>query len=114
MSLATIREVSREQGVRAAEREMRPYVFATVDEIDDCPPFPNIGDYEPPGWEEVDRLFCDKSGMGADYAPAMTIDQLKRKLKQLVEARGNNTLGFAIVQEGQLQVYVGVFRKVTK
>jgi hypothetical protein len=72
-------------------------------------PFPNLGSYVPKGWAEVDRLFCDKSGWGREDEPALTIAGLKRKLTEHVAA--GNRYGYAIVEEGTFQVYIGVFEK---
>lgn len=61
-------------------------------------------------------LFCDKTGMGAPDEPALTPDQLKEKLHAavLLAIPFGRTVGFAIVEEGQFQVKVGVFRKLPR
>jgi hypothetical protein len=89
---------------------------------------PNIGSYRPVGWELVQRdalvtpkgmrqdrlrwlaaaepyLMVDASGFGSESEPALSF----RELVALVEA--NPRFGYAIVEEGQFQVVVGVFER---
>jgi hypothetical protein len=111
-----IRAVSEDAGRRAAEENKTPYVLYNAEELDDFPPFPfpNLGDHEPEGWRLCTTLFCDKSGMGAPGEPALTIEQLKEKIRGilLLSDTLDQTTGFGIVEEGQFQVHLGVFRKL--
>jgi hypothetical protein len=111
----TIKRLSDEAAANAARLAKRPYVPFDKKEIENYPPFPfpNIGSYSPPGWTEVLddesplRLFVDKTGM--DFSgPALSIDGLKNELIRL-EDEGD--YGYAIVEEGEFQIYIGVFKK---
>lgn len=78
---------------------------------------PNLGDYLPATWarvnlatawgsrrgldEDMNALFVDKSGVGRPGEPALTLDEFLEALRP--------GYGYAIVEEGQFQVYVGVF-----
>jgi len=112
MSLQTIQRLADEQAQRAAREGRRPYVPFDKAEIDRYPPFPfpNLGSYEPEGWEEVDRWFVDKTGHGYDWEPALSVRQLKVALRAHVREHPGD--GFAIVEEGEFQLYVGVFRRI--
>lgn len=92
MSLALIEQISRKAGERAASENREPLIaFCDKDEnIFKCP---NLGNYVPDGWKLIDRLFVDKSGFGF--------------LTQVKEG-----LGYAIIEEGEFQLYIGVFEKV--
>jgi hypothetical protein len=115
MSPETIRALERDQAKKAARAKKKPYVPFDEAEIrsyavDGVPfPFPNIGSYRPNGWTLVEELFCDKSGLGADWEPALTHNQLKQKLIEHVNSDKN--YGYAIISEGQFQLYIGVFEK---
>jgi hypothetical protein len=116
LDLATIKAMNREAGIRAAETNQTPYVYYNLDEVDELVPFPfpNLGDHRPDGWELVDQLFVDKSGLGQPDEPALTAEQLITEIKSRIrDARTNrDTLGWAIIEEGEFQLYVGVFRRV--
>lgn len=109
----TIRQISREAGARAAAENMVPFVVEQED-VDDWKaklerselpsfPFPHLGDHRPDGWELEDRLFVDKYGVGREDEPALTIRQLVDKLEP--------GKGYAILESGQFQIYIGVFVK---
>jgi hypothetical protein len=112
MSLATIHALEREVGKKAAQEARMPYVPIHEDEIKTYPPFPfpHLGDHRPKGWELVEELFCDCSGWGASDEPALSVDQLKRKLIELQRA-SNATYGYGVTEAGQFQLYLGVFRR---
>jgi len=57
----------------------------------------------PKAWELIDTLFVDSSGFGGPGEPALTIEEFHSKIKA--------GFGYAIVEAGQFQVYVGVFRR---
>jgi len=113
MSLQAIRALSAEQAERAAEEELTPFVPFNVEEVEswDRFPFPNIGDYTPPGWERVEgaEWFVDKTGWGSEGEPALTVRGFQAALVEYV--RENPRHGYAITEEGQFQVYVTAFRK---
>ena len=102
MSLESIKRLSCEAGERAAEMNREPLIaFCDKDEaVFKCP---NLGDYVPDGWKLIDRLFVDNSGFGAQNEPALTAEQFIEKVKE--------GLGYAIIEEGQFQLYIGVFKK---
>lgn len=87
---------------------------------------PNFGDYRPATWEEVHArdlagderysrgyagdddqyLFVDKTGWGSPSEPALTFGQFC----QWASERGAG-YGYAMIEEGQCQVVVGVFKR---
>lgn len=116
MDLNTIVAVNNEIALKAAKEDKHPYVPLDPREVDGWLermkiPLPNLGYYEPPGWTELPdlRMFVDSSGWGAPGEPALTLEQFIGQAKAIVEEHPG--MGFAIVEEGQFQVYVGVFRK---
>ncbi len=65
---------------------------------------PNIGDYRPRGWKLVEHRLVDKTGLGLEYEPALTVPGLMRWVRSM--GPGN---GYAIIEEGQFQVVLGRF-----
>ena len=114
MSLAEINRLSDEAAKEAAEKGLVPYVPFNRKELDNYPtfPFPNIGSHKPEGWIELEdkRMFVDKTGMGDENEPALTIQQLLNRLYSLYDE--DSSLGFAITEEGPFQAYISVFKKV--
>jgi hypothetical protein len=115
MDTDTIRALADEQAERAAREGHTPYV--PWDEVEVAEygfirpvPFPNIGSYSPPGWELVEHELVDKTGMGEDWEPALTLSQLKAWIN---EGMGHS-YGYAIIEEGEFQVVIGRFSKVTR
>lgn len=105
MSLSTIDAMSRQQARKASKEKKQPYMLWPEDKKAMPPfPFPCIGSYRPKGWSLVDTLFCDSSGMGSGSEPALTASQLLEALEP--------GYGYAIIAEGQFQVYIGKFRKL--
>lgn len=110
--LGTIRAENREAGA-AAEAEKKPFVveqavlegWKALREAGRAVsfPFPRLGDHVPEGWEQVDSLFCDATGLGEAWEPALTIDQLLEKLEV--------GKGYAITSVDQFQLYLGVYEK---
>jgi|SRR3989304_2485919 len=122
MSLDQIRSLSDEQAKRASAKKREPYVPFSREEVENYPPFPfpNIGSYKPLGWKEINYdevgldgpFFVDKSGFGARGEPALTAKDFKDTLLEFYDKLEG--CGFAIIEEGQFQLYVGVFKKVKK
>ena len=119
---AQIRQFQDDAARRAARSKKQPYVLwdeAEVDRLGEGPiRFPFVGGYIADGWEAVLdadedplQLFVDSSGFGAEGEPALTLAGFRRELKRLLREHAGQTLGFAVVQAGQFQVYVGVFAK---
>lgn len=102
MSLDAIHQLADEKALQAAKENREPYE-AIRDRDGMVLKCPNIGSYEPSGFTEIDRLFVDKSGFGSPGEPALTPEQFLGKVKA--------GLYYAIVQEGQFQLYIGVFER---
>ena len=79
----------------------------------DCIPpfnFPNIGSLELKGFEEVEVLFVDSSGLSGPDEPALTAEQFSDKLMNMM-LKSKAQLYAAITEIGQFQLYVMVYRK---
>jgi hypothetical protein len=111
MSLEAIKRMSSEAATVAAATNERPFTYWNAAEVDELEgfPFPFLGDFEPPGWREVDRHFVDSSGFGADDEPALSARQFRQViLDRIAEVPGT---GWAVVEAGQFQVYVAEFQR---
>ncbi len=98
--------------VAAAETELRPFVLS-LEDLDYCPPFPipNLGSFLPDDWERTDtRWIVDCTGHGYESAPALTVEQFKRRLRAYLME--NPSHGFGIVKEDEFQVVVAAFRQI--
>ncbi len=110
LSLSTIAALGRQQARRAARAKRLPLVVEAEDMPDDAclgthlRHVPTFGAYRPKGWRLVERLFVDKTGLGGEDEPALTFGQF---LHQVRRAGPGN--GYAIVDEGEFQAYVGRF-----
>jgi hypothetical protein len=115
MGIETIKMLENKAARKAAKEKKRPYMPYDENEIRSYGengvtfPFPNIGSYRPEGWTLVDEVMCDKTGLGAEWEPALTTDQLKKKL--LHDYAQEETYGYAIISEGQFQIVLGVFEQ---
>ena len=111
MDPQTIRHNQQEARQRASAENLTPYLV-TKDDIAEWKngkglplPFPDIGDYDPPNFEEYGaRLFCDTSGFGLDDELSLTTDQLLDALQV--------DIAYAIVEIGQFQLYIQGFKRV--
>ena len=114
MGIETIQAIAREAAERSARETSTPYVYWDEYEVGATQgfPFPFLGDYEPPGWEEVNSHFVDSSGMGAPGEAALTVDQFLDVIREAIAVEP--VTGWAVTQAGQFQVYVGEFRRVAK
>jgi hypothetical protein len=99
--LETIRQMNREQAKKAQGKS--PLLYDGVPE--DLRHIPNFGDYRPKGWKLVKTYFVDSSGFGQSGEGALTFDEFVRQAK-----KGK---GYAIIEAGQFQVYIGEFEKKT-
>lgn len=109
-----LERINNEATRRALEKKQEPYVLFDKEDIDKFPPFPftHLGDYTPPGWElleDQEPLFCDTTGFGKSSEPALTTAELKRELRKLYDQNPN--YGYAVIEIGQFQLYLGVFRR---
>jgi hypothetical protein len=113
LDLATIHEMAAEAAQEAAQEGRVPYEYWDGEPIGPPFHFPFLGDYVPDGWRKRDNdLFVDKSGWGAPDEPAMTVDALVAEIKRLLcAAPPDKRLGFAITEQGQFQLYVGVYER---
>ena len=107
-NLATLHDINDKATAAAKRKGYKQPKMVTAKQIEEMPPFPfpNFGDYEPDGWTERGRWQCDKTGMD-DQGPALSIEGLKRRLLKHIKEHPRD--GFAIVEEGQFQLYVGAF-----
>jgi len=113
--LETIKAMNREAGEKARDLGLEPFHLESFAQLESMPPFPfpNIGDDSvevSKRYEHVTDLFCDKSGWGADDEPALTIPQLMERLRVLLRENQETGLRLAIVEEGQFQIFIGVWR----
>ena len=113
MSLSTIQHLSREAAVKAAREKRQPLIIWPEDidaaregNMDALGTIPFIGSYVPTGWKLVDTLFVDTSGFGEPGELALTQEQFTYKLRA--------DFGYAVIEQGQFQAYIGVFEKRRK
>lgn len=64
---------------------------------------PDLGNYEPEGWEYIQNHFVDNSGFGGTDEPALTIEQFSAKVKK--------GLGYSICGCGQFQVNISEWKR---
>ena len=102
MSLQLIEQLSKEAGERAAEENREPLV-AFINRDAGIVKCPNLGNYVPDGWSLIERLFVDKDGLADGDGRCLSLQQFIDRVKA--------GLGYAIVEEGQFQLYIGVFKK---
>lgn len=135
MSLSVIQEMNREAAIRAARKNKQPFVIQPEDvdamkagDFAACAKLPHLGDFVPAGWERVDLrqwfggqhprgvyygdygddpgfgdFFVDSSGCGLAWEPALTLSEFAEMVRP--------GFGYAIVEMGQFQVKIGVFKK---
>lgn len=109
MSLAQIHAESARAAAHAAALGMQPLCFLDPDEARyGVRGIPNLGAHTPDGWHLTRCLFVDASGFGEDDEPAMTFAAFQRHVYRMTRDHGDN-VGWAIVEAGQFQVYVGQF-----
>ena len=61
------------------------------------------------GYELIEELFVDSSGLGAENEPALTPNQFEKEVLKLIEKHG--PLYATCTRQGQFQVYIGLFTK---
>ena len=61
------------------------------------------------GYELIENLFCDSSGFGTINEPALTKKQLVLKIQEILD--DNPEVYTFLTEQGQFQVYIGVFKK---
>ena len=104
MSISAIKQMSDHEARRARAARLTPKVFNNAEDFrDGITSIPNIGSYRPKSWELVEELFVDSYGLEAPGEPALTVSQLK--------ATGyREGMGYAIIEAGQFQLYIGIFK----
>ena len=100
-SISTIKAMNKKTAIQAKDK--KPYL-AKKDKDSGVFECPNFGDYKPKGYKIIDTIFVDNSGFGLSTEPAFTAEQFQNTVKK--------GYGYAIVEEGQFQVVIGVFKKV--
>jgi hypothetical protein len=64
------------------------------------------------GYELIQELFVDNSGLGSESESALTPNQLINELKNILEKE--KSIYAFITQVGQFQIYLGIFKKVKR
>ncbi len=124
MDYSTILEINHDLALAAAHEKSKPFYVTAQDLImykaNDRAiglNIPSIGDYTPAGWRrvnvakvwgkdtrgasELNAFFVDKTGEGLASEPALTLPAFIATLKA--------GYGYATIEEGPFQCYVGVF-----
>jgi hypothetical protein len=111
MSIQTINDLSRKAARKAAHEHKRPAMVEAedLDGLETELSIPNLGDYRPKGYEMIDTWFVDKSGFGSSGERAMTIPRMFEKIRE-----NGPGFGYGMIEEGQFQCYVGVFKPTKK
>jgi hypothetical protein len=94
----------REQSARRAIGK-QPFI-AAMDADPNVAKMPNFGDYRAKGWRLKQKFFVNSSVFESDNGPALSAPQFIRKVKA--------GMGYAIIEEGQFQMYVGEFKRVAQ
>ncbi len=103
--LNTIKELNWWAGNKAKSNKLQPLI-ATCDKDPGIFRCPDLGNHTPKGWKEMTRYFVDNSGLGSFNEPALTSSQFLERVKE--------GKGYAIVESGQFQVYIGEFIRIPK
>jgi hypothetical protein len=113
MDLHSIKQANARATRTAKSKKAVPLVLAELEDVDNLgtPGYiiPNLGDHCPAGWELLETWFCDSSGFSGENEPALTLGQLKEKMKDCISA--GNIFGYGIVECGQFQLHLGVYQK---
>lgn len=119
MSIEYIRALAEDRGLEAKALGLVPAVLDpnSIAFTEDLKSIPNLGTYVPEGWEEITRYFVDSSGHGAPDEPAMTFDQFRTEVRTVLAGKeilgiDDRVYGWAIVEAGEFQIYVGLFKTV--
>ena len=108
----TIADLNAEIAARAAQLGLIPFVPWSLDEVVSkgtqfLSLIPNIGSLDPEGWELVDTVQVDKTGLDRT-GPALTAEKTVAWIE--TQVKENAKRGFAWVEEGQFQIWLGVFQ----
>jgi hypothetical protein len=109
LSMEQIVSMADDQGKKAKRHGLKPYLLKNFDaDTFQTFPFPNIGSYVPSGWELVTYKTVDKTGMGYESEPALTIRAFVQWIKECKKSSTN--FAMAIIEEGEFQVVIGLFK----
>lgn len=100
--LKTLEKMNREVAENAKENDLEPLI-AKCDGDRDVVNCPDLGSYEPDGWEYIQNHFVDNSGFGQEGEPALTLKQFLARVKE--------GLGYSICGAGQFQVNISEWKK---
>ena len=101
MGLSTIIAMNKQAARKS--RGIEPFIAAVDGDINVFSLVPHLGYRRPRSWKLVHTYFVDASGFGQAGEPALTAEQFQAKVKA--------GFGYAIIEQGQFQVYVGEFQK---
>lgn len=107
MSMIAIQEHTDRMANDAILHGTQPLLIESLDQIGPDMEIPSLGSYIPHGWECTDNLFVDSSGFSEIGEAALTQDQMFDTMRE----RGVG-LGYAVMEAGQFQVYVGIYAQV--
>lgn len=112
-SLSTIQCMNDLAGTAAKKQKLKPLVLGEVEDVSKLGTLgyriPFIGSYTPKGWKKIDEWFVDTSGLGSLGEPSLTQSQLKHKI--IANLKEGKTYGYAFIEQGQFQGYLGVFQR---
>jgi len=112
LSTQSIIAINAEIAARAAELNLEPFSPWSLEEIDSLRQefirlIPNIGSLEVSDkWELVDTAQIDKTGIDK-HGPALSLEGALAWVRE--KAEENIQRGFAFIEEGQFQIWLGVF-----
>jgi hypothetical protein len=111
-STNVINDLSREYGIAARRKNRTPFVpwdAAEVASLGGESKIPNLGDYRPVGWDLVEDLLVDSWGHDPDDADGPALSQ--NGFKAYMVEHLAESFGYAVIEQGQFQVVVGVFSR---
>jgi len=111
-SLGAIIAINEEIAAEADQEKRIPFVPDGPEDVLRFPPFPfpNLGYYEPPGWEVTGQhWFVDKTGRGDEDEPALTVRRFREELRCYIAENPGH--GLAITEDGEFQAVVSAFRR---
>lgn len=113
LSYSYIKQIADEAADEARELCKVPYSIRQYSGSTEtfCRHIPFLGDYVPEGWERVpgiEPIFVDSSGFGSSGEPALSLEEFGKRLAAFKKSGDN--YGFGIIEAGQFQVYIAVYR----
>jgi len=106
MGLELINQLSEKAAMEARKNNRLPVIYLGEESgLEFCRRIPNIGDYRPRFFKLVAAYMVDKTGMGDDSEPALTITTFCKRVEE------KRPIYYAIIEEGQFQIVIGEFVK---